>query len=239
MSEFSGKLAVATIARGHDERERVMVLRTMCNLAELDVPVFVGLGMPYGFDAEIRAIGPQFTVFRCAQFAFQFRSAFRAAAQAHQTVLYLEGDKDYFTSRLIEFLRQAFATITREGIESLLLFGRSASAMATFPEHQQRTEMAVNLAIQGLTGQELEMIYGPKLFLNGIAAHINDAPTDLTGWQPLLWLVGAAFRIGGRIGQVTSDEFVCSERQRQETSPVYRMAQFRDNVVGFCRGYGI
>lgn len=229
-------LAIATIVRGRDATEQELENRTVASLAQLGFPVCIASIRPVEYNAVLeQGLTRVIRLDPGSNTGDQLRAAFHAATTAADLVLYLAGDKAYFSAYLSAHMQRVLGTIPANC--AMLNFGRTPRAFATFPACQRLTETAINYAVTAYTGNVFDIAYGAYIFHRAIVEGITWT-AGFAGLQPLGWLVGKACASGRPITQI-EDDFRCPESQRTETgvsSRRYRITQCAQFLEGFAAG---
>lgn len=229
------QIAIATMTLDQC-RNRELMERALHSLAEKGYAAYVADGgSSLEFIDAVKKMGHNIEFVPGGLVCQQKNSIFRAA-QVSPNILYTEPDKfDWINSGLEQSVDEYFARQLEFAAVS-----RTPEIMATFPEHQQRTENFANDYISRIVLGKIggDFIYGPKLFISPLAETLNEESSNsLKGWQTLMYLVAKAHKRNLKIGQLPYAA-KCPMGQRTNDSEEYRIKQMIDNFQGFFIGLG-
>jgi hypothetical protein len=224
-------IAIATITLARDAREEQLLKKALQVLASFNIPVIVtDGGSNKTFVAFLRSF-PHFTVLQKSGgvWAQAKNSVLAAQATGVPFIWYTEPDKHDF-----------FQTVLSAGLEELtlhdklgvLLFSRSASALATFPSFQQMTETTINNCCREIIGKPVDYTYGPFIMNSTLAPYLHQVQNDPGwGWRPFIF--GLAHRTGLMV-EAKTENFLCPDDQRDDNASerIYRMRQLYQNIEG-------
>lgn len=224
----SNDVHVATMMLARSEAEATLLHTALESLARRELPVAVtdGGSPRQLIDAVTRLPGVALASAR--GLVPQVKASVRAAlAGGREFILYTEPDKHHFFEHALGgFLERAPADA------GLVVAGRDADSLRTFPPFQQLAERAINHLTGEAVGAEGDYSYGPFLLHRSLAALVERAP-DTLGWGWRHFLFALARRHGARVVLVSGD-FRCPGDQREETEAdrAHRLAQLNQNLHG-------
>ncbi|GEO09761.1 hypothetical protein [Segetibacter aerophilus] len=225
-------ISIATITLARDDEEEMLLRKSLQQLAQLQMPVFVSDGGSRAGFIDFLKSFPNFILSKAeARGVWEQakNSVVEASLSSADFIFYTEPDKfDFFSSSLDEML-QAIQTTENTGIVTA---SRSAAAFATFPAFQQMTETTINNCCAEVIGHHFDFTYGPFLLNKHLVPYLNLVQDDIGwGWRPYIFNI--AKRLGFTVEAYEADLY-CPEQQREDTAAerVYRMRQLSQNIEG-------
>ncbi|MGI8634169.1 MAG: hypothetical protein ACR2KZ_02070 [Segetibacter sp.] len=225
-------IAIATITLARDEKEEQLLRKSLQQLAELKLPVFITDGGSLdGFLDFLRSF-PHFNL-SVEKVSGVWQQAKNSLFEAHTSqrpfILYTEPDKYDFFRQSLPNLLDSFQSNDKTGVVTA---SRSESGFATFPTFQRMTETAINNCCAELVGKNLDYTYGPFLLNRKLVPYLKEVKDDIGwGWRPYIFCI--ARRLGYQV-EAYIDNFFCTADQQEDTSAerMYRMKQLKQNIEG-------
>jgi hypothetical protein len=224
-------VAIATITLARDEQEEALLRKSLRQLAELQIPVYItDGGSGTGFLDFIRSF-PQFTLSDAkvkGVWAQAKKSLSEAYAHGSKFIFYSEPDKADFFAQLPSVIND----IQADEKSGIVMASRSATAFSTFPAFQQMTETTINNCCAEIIGKNGDYTYGPFLLSGRLLPYLELVKEDIGwGWRP--YTFGIAKRLGYQVDSYVGD-FSCPPEQQEDTPSerIYRMRQLSQNMQG-------
>ena len=225
-------IAIATITLARNEQEEQLLRKSLQQLAELKLPVFITDGGSVDSFLDFLHSFPHF--YLSAQkvsgvWQQAKNSLFDAYASQLPFILYTEPDKHDFFQHSLPKLLDDVQVGDRTGVVTA---SRSENGFVTFPSFQRMTETTINKCCAELVGKNIDFTYGPFLLNRNLVPYLKEVKDDIGwGWRPYVFSI--ARRLGYEVDAYTHD-FCCPTDQREDTAAerVYRMKQLKQNIEG-------
>jgi hypothetical protein len=225
-------IAIATITLARDKKEEQLLRKSLQQLAQLNLPVFITDGGSLDGFLDFLHSFPHFhlSAKKVSGVWQQAKNSLHHAYASQQPfVLYTEPDKHDFFHQSLPKLLDDVQVNDRTGVVTA---SRSENGFATFPSFQRMTETTINNCCAELVGKNVDFTYGPFLLNRNMLPYLKQVKDDIGwGWRPYI------FNIAKRLGYEVDayiDDFSCPTDQREDTAAerIYRMKQLKQNIEG-------
>jgi hypothetical protein len=225
-------VSIATITLARDEKEEQLLRKSLQQLAELKIPVFItdGGSLP-GFVDFLRSF-PHFNLSNAnvrGVWEQAKNSLFEAYNSKSEFIFYTEPDKLEFFK---ESLPQLLSEVQTDNKTGIVTASRSEGGFATFPAFQRMTETTINNCCAELVGKTVDFTYGPFLLNRALVPYLKLVNSDIGwGWRPFVFSI--AKRLEYDV-EAYIRNFSCPLDQREDTPSerIYRMKQLKQNIEG-------
>lgn len=224
-------LSIATICWARNEEEETVLRKSLTQLAQLNIPVFITDGGSIESFVTFLQSMPQFTVCNAVKGLWpQAKTSLMNAYESSSAfIFYTEPDKfDLFT----QALPQVLTNVSLQDKTGVHLLSRSQNAFQSFPPFQQMTETTINHCCAEIISRNVDYTYGPFFINRNIIPHLHDLPQNIGwGWRPYAFVT--AHKKGYSV-ECFEGDFFCPSDQRADDAPerIYRMKQLAQNMEG-------
>jgi hypothetical protein len=229
---IKNNISIATITLARDEEEEMLLKKSLQQLAQLQLPVFITEGGSRPGFVDFLTGFPNFILSKAAVrgvWEQAKNSLSEASRSGAEFIFYTEPDKFDFFSTKLEAMLQAVKANEKTGI---IMASRSQAGFATFPDFQQMTETTINNCCAEIIDSNFDFTYGPFLLNKHLVPYLNLVKHDIGwGWRPYIFNI--AKRLGFTVEEYEANLY-CPHQQRQDTAAerVYRMRQLAQNIEG-------